>query len=456
MATVVRENIGNLNDKIVIKVAKEDYLPAFEKKLKEYGKTVNIPGFRKGMVPTGMIKKMYGPSIFADEVLHSVERELYKYLDTEKPDIFAQPLPVNTNDIHKLDLNAPAEYEFGFEIGLKPAYEVASLAKAPVTLHKVKITDDMVEEEINRIQIKGGKMTEPELIDNDENVLNLLFQESDKEGNLVNGGISKENSLILKYFTPAAQKQFRGKKKEDTVVIQLSKSFSDDKLSAMLQDLGLDKDEKDTTKKYFKVTIAKIGLVEKKELNEEFFKEVFPADTFASAEEFKNKIKEEIGQYWDSQSRNQLHDQLYHYLIDETKMEFPEAFLKRWLQNGAEERKTPEQAETEYPVFSSQLKWTLISDKLIRDNKLEVNPDELKEYMKEEVMRYFGGMSLGGDISWLDGYIDRMLKDEKQVEASYRRLITEKLFNWAQQQVNPAEKEVTPDELNSMQHHHHH
>src|SRR3954468_18277745 len=151
MATVERENIGVLTDKITVKISKEDYLPAFEKKLKEYSKTANIPGFRKGMVPAGMIKKMYGNSIFTDEILKTVEKELYNYLNTEKPEIFAQPLPL-TNDVAQMDINNPADYEFGFEMGLKPDYSLAEIGKAKVVLHKVKATDAMVGEEISRMQ----------------------------------------------------------------------------------------------------------------------------------------------------------------------------------------------------------------------------------------------------------------------------------------------------------------
>lgn len=455
MATVARENIGLLTDKITVKLSKEDYLPAFEKKVKEYSKSANIPGFRKGMVPAGLVKKMYGPSIYADEVIRTVEKELYTYLQTEKPDIFAQPLPL-ANDASQIDFKNPADYEFGFEIGLKPAFELADLKKAKVTLHKVKVTDEMVQEEVNRMQIKGGKMTEPETIDNEENVLNVQFTESDKDGNAVEGGISKENSVILKYFSAAIQKKLMGKKKDDEVVFQLSKSFEGDKLEMMLQDLGFEKDDKEAAKKYFKLTIVKIGLVEKRELNEEFFNEVFPGGEVKTEEEFRTKLKTEIEQYWESQSKNQLHDQLYHYLLDETNMEFPATFLKRWLQTGGEKPKTEEEAEAEFPMFSQQLKWTLISDKIIQDNQLNVSQEELKASMKDEIMRYFGTMNLGEDQSWLDSYVDRMMKDEKHVDNSYRKLVTDKLFKWAEASVKPKEKEVTPDELNGLQHHHHH
>ncbi len=455
MATVVRESIGQLHDKLTVKVSKEDYLPSFEKKLKDYSKTANIPGFRKGMVPAGMIKKMYGSSIFTDEILKSVEKELYTWLNKERPEIFGQPLPL-ASDLQNMDINNPTDYEFGFEIGLKPDYTLADLSKAKLTLHKVEATDAMVDEEISRMQIKGGKMTEPETVTNDENVLNLLFTEADKDGNIVEGGVSKENSVILKYFTAAVQKKFIGKKIGDIVTVQLSKAFEEDKLAMFIQDLGFDKDDKDAGKKYFNLEIVKVGLVEKRELNEEFFKEIYPGKEIKTTEELKTAIKEEIEAYWQSQSRNQLQDQIYHYLVDETKMEFPADFLKRWLQTSGEKQKTAEQAETEFPGFSNQLKWTLISDKLINEQKLEVSNEELREYMKVEIMRYFGTMNLGDDTSWIESYIDRMMKDEKQVDASYRRLITDKLFSWLEGQVKAKEKKVTPEELTAMQHHHHH
>ena len=247
-----------------------------------------------------------------------------------------------------------------------------------------------------------------------------------------------------------------GKKVDDVITVQLSKAFDEDKLAMILQDLGFEKDNKDAAKKYFNLEIVKIGLVEKRALDETFFKEIYPAKDIKTEDELKASIKEEIQQYWDAQSKNQLQDQLYHYLIDETKMEFPAEFLKRWLQTGGEKPKTAEEAEAEFPGFSNQLKWTLISDKLIQDNKLQVTNEELRDNMKAEIMRYFGTINLGDDAGWIESYIDRMMKDEKQVDSSYRRLITDKLFNFIETQVKPKEKEVTGEELNGMMHTHHH
>ena len=453
MATVTRENIGLLHDKLTVKLSKEDYYPSFEKNIKDYSKKANIPGFRKGMVPAGMVKKMYGSSVFYDAVIKEVEKEIQQYLATEKPDFFAQPLPMHS-DLRHLDMNNPAEYEFPFEIGLKPKVDV-DLSKSALTLHKVKITDAMVNEEIERLQNRHGKMLDPETITSVENVLNVSLVESDAEGNAVQDGVTKDNSLLVKYFTTAFQKQLMGKKKDESIVLQLSNAFEEKEREWLIGDLGLNKEDTAAADKYFKVTITKVGLVEKRELNEELFKEVFPGKEIKTEEDFRNELKEEIQKHWDAQSRVQLHDQIYHYLLD-TPVQFPDAFLKNWLQRGGEKEKSAEDVEAEFPSFTNQLKWTLISDKLITENNLEVTDEELRDNMKKEILQYFGQMKMDGDTSWIESYIDRMMQDEKQVDASYRRLITDKLFSWAQAQVKPTEKEVTPEALTAMQHNHSH
>ncbi len=455
MATVERENIGLLNDKLTVKLNKEDYLPAFEKKLKEYSKTANIPGFRKGMVPAGMIKKMYGTGLFQDEVLRTIEKELYTYLDKEKPEIFAQPLPLE-NELQKLDMNNPAEFDFSFEIGLKPAFELSNLAKANFTRHIVEVTDEMVTEEISRMQLKAGKMQEKETVDNEEDVINVVFAEADENGIETEDGRVKETAVVVKNFNPKMLQQVMGKKVGESFVLQLASGFEGDKLDMILEDLGFAKDDKTASEKYFKLEIKTIGLVEKREMNEEFFNEVYPGKDIKTDEELKTALKEEIQKYWDAQSRNQLHDQLYHNLLEQTKMEFPREFLTRWLKTGGDKQRTQEEAEAEYPTFENQLKWTLISDTIINENKLDVSEEELRASLKEEVTRYFGNMNMGEDMSWLEAYIDRMMKDEKQIDATYRRLVTEKLFNWAEGQSKPAEKKVTSDELVGMQHNHQH
>ncbi|MET6998518.1 trigger factor [Chitinophaga defluvii] len=458
MATVTRENIGLLNDKITVKVSQEDYLPNFDKAVKQFSKNANIPGFRKGMVPAGMVKKMHGQAIFGDEVLKSVEKELMGYLQTEKLDIFGQPISLD-KEAKNLDFSVPAEYSFDFEIGLKPEIKVTPLEgnKTTLTKYNIKVTDEMVEDEVTRLQIKGGKMNEPETIDTEDNVLSVVFEESDAAGNVVEGGIKKENSILLKYFTPAIQAQLMGKQKDASIVFQLATSFDEERLGWILKDLGFDKDDKEAAQKYFKLTVAKVGLIEKRELDEAFFNEIYPGADITTEEAFRAKLKEEVEKYWASESRNHMHNDLFEVLVHETPIELPKDFLKRWLQTGGEKPKTAEEAEKEYPNFDHQLRWTLVSDKLIRDNKLEVSFDELKENAKQKIMGYYGmGASATDGAEWLDSYMDRLLQDEKFVDQTYREMVTQKLFDWAETQVNVKEEDITAEQFVNLPHKHHH
>lgn len=459
MATVTRENIGLLNDRITVKVAQEDYLPSFEKALKNFSKTANIPGFRKGMVPTGMIKKMHGQAVFTDEVLRTVEKQLTDYMQNEKLEIFAQPLPMMENNPSQLNVNEPSEYSFAFEVGLKPEFQVANLAAQTATRYKVTVTDDMINEEIDRLRLRHGKMNNPETVTGDDNVLNVTFTEADENGNAVEGGVSKDNSLLVKYFAEDFRKTLIGKKNDDVVLVQLSKAFDEKEREWVLGDLGLDKEDTAAADKFFNMAITKVGLVEKADLNEAFFEAALPGKGIKTEAAFRDAVKADIQAYWDKQSSNHLQHELYHILLDHTQIDFPETFLKRWLQQGGENPKSAEEAEQEFPTFANQLKWTLIIDKLVRENNIEVAPEDLQALARNQLFSYMGMPPGGEEQPWITDYVNRMMQDRKFVEDAYHRIQTEKVFNWAETQINATEKPVTVEEftkeLEKHQHHHH-
>lgn len=461
MATVTRENIGLLNDKITVKVAKEDYLPSFEKALKNYSKQANMPGFRKGMVPAGLIRKMHGQSVFVDEVLRTVEKQLTDFMSNEKLEIFAQPLPLPENDASQLDVNTPNEYAFAFEVGLKPEFKVADLAGATLPFHKITVTPEMVAEEIERLQLRNGNMTEPETVSSEDNVLNVSFTELGADGQPVEGGATKDNSLLVKYFAEGFRAGLMGKKAGDSFTIKLKDAFEGKELEWVLSDLGFAKDDAEAAAKDFQMNITKLGLVEKAPLEEALFKAVFPGKEIADEAAFREAIKEDIQAQLDSQSRNQLYDAIYHYLVDKTEIAFPESFLKRWMQNGGEQPKTAEQAEKEYPSFVNSLKWTLIVDQLTKDNNVEVNPEDLRDFARAQLFSYMGNMNMGQlDIEqpWVNDYVERMMKDRKFVEDSFHRIQTDKIFALAESLVKKDEKPISLEDFQKMQaeHHHHH
>lgn len=459
MATVTRENIGLLNDKITIKVAGADYLPSFEKALKSYSKQANIPGFRKGMVPTGMIKKMHGQSVFADEVIRTVEKELSTYMQNEKLEIFAQPLPLVQNEGPKLDMNNPAEYVFDFEVGLKPDFKVADLSKEKMTRYKVIVTEEMINEEVNRLQVRHGKLADRDAVTEDDNVLNVTFTETDANGNEIEGGIKKDNSFLVKYFGTAYRPTLTGKKTGDVLNFQLNKAFDEKEREWVLGDLGLDKHDEAAAAKFFNMAITKVGLVEKAELNEEFFKAVYPKKEINSEADLRNEIKSEIEGYWEKQTKNHLQHEIYHVLVDHTKIEFPESFLKRWMQTGGEQPKTQEEVEHEFPTFVNQLKWTLITDQLVRENNIEVKNEDIEAFAKQQLFGYMGMSMQEDEQPWIAEYVTRMMKDRKFVEDAYHRIQTEKVFDLAETKVNAVEKPVTVEEFSKEtekhQHHQH-
>ncbi|HEX6915697.1 MAG TPA: trigger factor, partial [Chitinophagaceae bacterium] len=212
----------------------------------------------------------------------------------------------------------------------------------------------------------------------------------------------------------------------------------------------------DAAGKQFRMNISKVGLIEKAELNEEFFKAAYPNNNITSEADLRNALKAEIEKYYEQQAKNQVHDQIYHLLVDHTQIEFPESFLKKWLQTGGEKPKTAEEAEQEYPTFANQLKWTLISSKLIADNNIEVKPEDIKAFAKQQLFGYMGMQSLADDQPWVDDYVNRMMKDQKYVEDAYHRISTEKLFEALEQQVKASEQEISAGEFASKLHHHHH
>ena len=456
MATVTQQDIAPLHKQLNVTINKEDYLPTFEKSLKDYSKKANIPGFRKGMVPAGLIKKMYGNSLFVDEVLKTVDKEVINYLETEKLDIFAQPLPVDMN-LGQIDVNQPNNYTFTFEVGMKPEFELPDLSKERVKRYKITVTEDMLNEEVERLRTRYGNMTEPEAVAGDDNVLNVAFTETDASGNVIEGGITKDNSLLVKYFNEAYRPSLIGKKKDDTIQISLADAFDQKEREWILNDLGLDS----ATDKHFKLTITKVGLIEPRELNEEFFKQLFPNEEVKTEEAFRERIKDELQKQWGVESRNQLQHNLYHVLLEHTNINFPADFLKRWIKTQGEkgESKTDEQVEQEFPNFLNQLKWTLITDKLVQQNDIQVQQDDLRQFAKQQLLGYMGMQTLDEEQQWVRDYIDRMMKDRKYVEDAYNRLQTQKIFDWAETKINAVETPITKEEfiqLNAEHQHHHH
>lgn len=459
MATVTRENIGNLHDKIVVKLAKEDYWPSFEKSLKQYAKNANVPGFRKGMVPAGMVKKMYGQSIFSDEVLRTAGSKLDDYLKNEQVAIFAQPMVMPNEQPMRLDMNEPSDVDFSFEIGLKPDFEITPLKnKQALTRYKVSVADKMVDDEIERIQRRYGKAEDQESVTNKDNIIYAKYEACDADGNVLAESQMVEDTVLLEKMPVKLQEMLMGKKANDTLVFRPADVCTPEELAAFMKDPF--KADAEAGNNYYKLTITKVAQLIPQELGIELYAQVFPNDSILSEADFKERIRTELSKEYTRISNERLHNEIYELLVHQTPLQLPVDFLKRWLREGGDKPKNEAEVEREFPGFDHQLRWTLISDKLIQDNGINVSKEEVLEDIKGRVLAYFG-MEAGDDAPWMDSYMQKVLKDEKTMDETYRRILFDRLFSFLETQFDVAEQEVGEEEFFKLPdahaaHHHHH
>jgi len=455
MATVTRENIGNLHEKLTITVNPSDYQHSLEEGLKKQAKNATIPGFRKGMVPVGILKKMYGEKIIQEEIIKRVDSELGSYLKNEKLDILFNPLPIS-NNLHTLDVNSSKTYEFTFEIGLKPTINIDPSA-VNVTKYVIEVTEKMVDDEANRLQLQFGKLIEQETISTDEDQLNIIFDEIFESGEIIEGGISRETSIYVKNFTPEFRTTLIGTKVNDVIDVDLSSAFNQEELKIVKEELGIIDNEFEKVNLHYKITIDKIGLLEKAPLNEDFYKMVQLGKDITNEEEFRAAIKDNISEYFKTESSNQVHDQIYHALADHTPIELPETYLLKVLESGVEKTKTKEEAVESYPAFASQLKWSLITNYIQKSENLEVYQEDIKQLAKNQLFQYMGNQlqMMGNDARWIDDYVNRMAKDKKFVDDAYHQILTKKIFLSYEPKVNATEESIDFETFKTKLHHHH-
>ncbi len=456
MATVTRESIGNLHDKITVKLTKEDYLPSFEKQLKQQAKSVAMPGFRKGMVPFGMVKKMYGQSIFTDEVLKTAGRQLEDYLKAEKLAIFAQPMVMPTRT-SRLNMDEAADVDFDFEIGLKPDFEITPLKeKQKLTKYSIAISDTMMDDELKRIAQRFGKTEDLEVIGGKEDLISAAYEASYAGGNALADAQKTEDVMPLEKFPAKLQELLMGKHVNDTVVFVPAEVCTAEELAAFLKNPL--KQGEEAANNHYKLTITRIAQLIPHELNAELFLQVFPNEMITEESAFREKIKGELSREFERIATDRLHNEMYELLVHTTPIELPVPFLKRWMRDGGETRKTDREVEAEFGSFDHQLRWTLISDQLIINNNIQITRDEVLNDIKSKVLAYFG-MDSDEDAPWLESYMLKVVKEEKTLDETYRRLLFAKLFTFLETQFDIEHKEVSEEEFfkapDAHAHHHH-
>ena len=432
---ITREQVDALNAIVKVAVAKEDYADKVQKVLADYRKNANIPGFRKGAVPMSLIQKQYGKAVLLDEVNKILQSSLNDYLVQEKLDILGNPLPKVTEDF---DWDKE-DYTFEFELGLAPEFSVDLAAKSNVSKFDIVADEKMLDEQVERIQKQYGKMISQDKVEEDH-TLRGTFSNEEK-------GINNTTNITLDIFNDKkVAKKFVGKKVGDVVEIGTKGLFDDD--HKLMDYLKVTHDDVHGLDVNVNFTIEEINAVEKAELNQELFDKLFGEGTVASIDELKAKIKEDAEAQFAQQADQKFLNDVIESLIENTKFELPTEFLKKWIQTVGETPLSQEQAEEEYAKSEKGLRYQLIENKIIADNNLQIQFEDLKAHtatLIKKQMAQFG--QLNPTDEEVEGIVARVLSNQEEVKRLSEQVMSEKMLGLFKEKINAKSKKVNYQEF---------
>ena len=432
---ITKEQIDELNAVLKVAITKEDYQDKVDRILKDYRKNANIPGFRKGQVPLGLIRKQYGKAVLVDEVNKLLQDNLNKYLVEEKLDVLGNPLPKQQDNFNwEAD-----ELAFEFELGLAPAFEVALKTKKSITHYKIVADDKMVNEQVDRIRKQYGKLVSKTEIGTEEEVTGTFVNEAEE--------IEHKTTLELsKVKAKKALSALKGKKAGDTVSLKTKGLLKEDYLLPSL--LGIPREKAENLNIEVDFHIEEINLREAAELTQDLFDRLFGKDAVSSEEDMKKKIKEDSEAQFQQQSDQKLLNDVTERLIESTKFDLPTEFLKKWMQTTGEKPLSEEEASDEFEKSEKGLRYQLIEGKLISEHGLEIQFDELKEFAKgfirSQMAQYGQADPKEEDLENIAG---RVLSNQDEVKRLSEQLMSQKLLNLYKEKANLKIKEVTYEQF---------
>ncbi|PBQ32059.1 trigger factor [Sphingobacteriaceae bacterium] len=439
---ITKHDIDNLNAEITISVTPPDYENRVSEGIKKVQRQANMPGFRPGKVPTGLIKKQYGTQILVDEINKLLNDTINKYIEENKIEILGNPLP---KDQTSVDFNNQKDFEFVYQLGLAPDFKINLDTKNTFTYKTVKVDDELIEKYLKDIRRNYGKPTTPDVA-GEKDVVFVDINELDETGAIKPGGIFKSTTVSYERTkNESAKAKLVGLKKDDKVVININdlyESALDKSVS-----LGIDKDSAETVNCDLQLTVKNISRLEDAELNQDLFDKVYGEGKITSEEEFKNKIREELGLMFSADSEKFLRTEVENKLVEKTNLQLPDTFLKKWLAVANEKPITQEEIESDYPNYSKAMQWRLIENKIIKDNNIQVTGDEAKEeaknFIKSEYARY-GQVPTEDDLEKIS---KDLLSKEKEAQRIFENLYSKKVLGLIKEKCTLDTKEVSYEEF---------
>lgn len=439
---ITQEKTGELNALVTINIQPEDYREKIDKAIKSYVKKARIPGFRPGMVPKGHIKKLYGKSILLEEINTLLSDSLNNYISENKLEILGQPLPKVENE-KEYNWDFEDNFDFSYELGLAPDFEAEFSAKDKFTLYQVKADEETIANRIKNLRRGYGKVSNPEE-SAEGDVINAEFIQLSPDGSVFEEGIQADGSLRLELVQDKKiLKSLTGLKKDDELTIDLHKAFKDDAPHKISHLLNIEEDIAKELKSEFKIKVKNINRMEEAELNDEFFKKVFPEGDVTTEEQMREKVAGEVEDVMVSHAESKLQSDIYKYALEKFNIELPDEFLKRWLKS-TNENIPEEQIENEYADFSRNLRLTLLENKLLKDSGIEIKTEDIIALAKEKIAAQFMMYSPGAPLNdeQLSEYAVNFLRDRERANQLYEELRSRKVLEHIKSLVKLSEKEI--------------
>ena len=444
------QNIDKVSALLTVKLEKADYQPQVDKSLKNIRQKAQVPGFRPGMVPMSLVKKMYGKSVIADEVNKLLSEKVYEYIKENNVNILGEPMP-NEEKQPDVDFDTMEEFEFVFDIALAPEFKAEVSSQDKVDYYTIEVTDEMVENQIKAYTQRNGKYEQVEAYEEND-MLKGLLAELDEAGNTKEGGIQVEGAVMMpSYMKNDEQKAiFANAKVNDVLVFNPDAAYEGNAVE-IASLLKIDKEAAAEVKSNFSFQVEEVTRFVNGELNQELFDQVFGKDAVKTEEEFRAKVKESIAAQFVADSDYKFLIDVRKVLADKVgKLEFPDALLKRvMLMNNKD--KGEEFVNENYDKSIEELTWHLIKEQLVKENDIKVEQDDVINMAKEATKAQFaqyGMLTIPDDI--LENYAKEMLKKKESIDGLVNRVVETKLAAALKSKVTLENKTVSMEEFNKM------
>lgn len=442
---VVRKDVDALNAVLTVEVKPEDYQAKVTDALNKYRKTAKVPGFRPGHVPFGLVQKQYGKAVLSDELNKVVNDSLQKYIADNDLNILGNPIP-SSDDSFTGDFDKPADFSFTFDIGLAPKIELPLSEKTKVDYVKVKVDDKLIDQQIDDLRRRYGKLVSGEAVGEKDMVLGQ-FVELNADGSIKEGGILHSSTISMEFVEDkATKKELTGKKVGDKVVIDPAKvSRGEADMAAML---GVRKEELEGLSNQFHLTINEIKVMELAELNQDLFDKLFGEGNVTSEKELKDRVRTDLEGMFVNDSDGMLTRDVYNLLIEKTNVTLPDGFLKRWIKLSNEKEITDEQIDKDYDNYAKSLKWQLIQTQIFKDNNIKLENEEVINFTKGLIVNNYAQYGIPApEDKELTQSAFRILQNRDEANRIYDMLAESKLTNYFKSTVKLNEKVISYDEF---------